>query len=361
MKVVNKFIVLSILKTTVVTMLLCMLMLVSVQLFSHLDAFLKTGTSFLTILNMAFLYIPTALIYALSPSLLFSAAYTFSQLTANNELICLYNASFSQRKLVLPVILMGVLFSMGQFVFQETVAIPVEKKRSALEAENLGLSTTKDKRNITLTDYDEGCVFHAKLYNDKVKRVTQVSVILLSATGEVVGKVEAPNAIWNENDGLWVFSNALFTTIDKTSMTVQTDVYETYTNKRICLQPQLLQDNSDDIKTMEIPIALRFLSRMKKLDVAQYRSYSVDFAQRTIGCITPLVMLFIACTISYRFKKNVLLFTIIISISIAVIYYVTQMLTLILARQGVFSSLWGMVIPMIVILCIAGLQRLLFG
>ena len=76
-----------------------------------------------------------------------------------------------------------------------------------------------------------------------------------------------------------------------------------------------------------------------------------------MGNLSPLVLLFIACTISYRYKKNILLFSIITSLGIAVIYYVVQMVTLIMARQGVIGSVWGMVIPMIVIVCIALAER----
>jgi len=52
-----------------------------------------------------------------------------------------------------------------------------------------------------------------------------------------------------------------------------------------------------------------------------------------------------------------LLFSIITSLGLAVIYYVVQMVTLIMAKQAVIGPLWGMVIPMIVIVCIALAER----
>lgn len=361
MKVVHKLIVGSIIKTAAVTFGLCILMLVSVQLFANLDGFLKNNVPFMTILRSAVLFTPTAALYALAPSLLFSATFTFSQLTANNELICLYNATLSNRDIIAPVLILGVACCFFQFALQEEVAIPAQKRQAALEESTLGLSSTRDNRNITLSDHEGGYVIHARQYNDIAKRLSHVSVIFLASDGSIRERVDAPSAQWDEKLGRWTLQNASVASIDPASMTVKMNEQELFSDGRLSMRPELFRDNSDDIKTMSLPMATNFLSRMRYLDNEQWKQYRIDYVQRLLGCLTPFVMLFIACTISYRFKKNVLLLTIILSISIAVVYYVTQMLSLLLARQGVISAVWGMVIPMIVIVCIAVLQRMAFG
>ena len=360
MKVIHKVILLPILKTALVTLLLCTLMMESVQLFSDLDNYLNNHTSLLTILQLCLLDLPTSMLYCMAPSLLFASAFTFSQLTANNELICLYNASFSQKKIVLPVLLMGLFFCMFQFAANEFLAIPAMKERNMIEAQNFGLKSTRDNRNITLTDYDNALVFHAKFYNDQVKQVSNVSILLKGQDGLINERIDAPEAFWDEKQGLWVFFDVTLTDIDIARNTISIHHMDSYSDRRLDLKPQLLRDNSDDIKTMELSMALPFLQTMKKLDRSKYQEYAVDFAQRILGCLAPVVMLFISCTINYKFKKNILLFTIILSLCIAVIYFVVQMMTLILARQGVLNPVQGMVIPMIVIVCISGLERLLF-
>lgn len=360
MKMIDKLVLLSILKTALLTILLCTLMLVSVQLFSNIDAYVQNKTSFFIILKIALLSVPGSLVYALAPSLLFSAAFTFSQLSANNELICIYNASISQKRLVVPVLFLGIFFSLFQFVFSEFIQVPADRRLSILEADTIGLSSTKDNRNITLNDYEDGYVFYSRFYRDQTMQAQNVAVILLDDGKKVRGRIDAPLATWDEEKARWKFSDASITEISDDGTKAIVTRQEQYDSDLVDISPQTLRDNSDDIKTMSIPVANEYLRQMKKMDANQYMVYVTDYAQRLMGCLTPFVMLLIACTITYRFKRNVLLFTILMSISIAVVFYVMQMLMMILARQGVFSPFWGMAIPMIVILCLAGSERLLF-
>lgn len=358
MKTVDRYILSSVLKTCCVAVLLSTAMLVSVKIFSRLDAFLRAEVPLLTILRLAFLSVPNSLIFVLAPCLMFSASLTFSQMAANNEVIILYNASFSRTRLVFPVLLLGLAASVFQFAFQEYVEVPAEQRRQTLQDETIGAQSTQDKRNVTLSDYEAGFVFHARRWDDRNQVALDPMVVLLDGEGMATGRITARTAAPLPS-GRWVFSDADIIDVDGGSLSVSFRHEEEWSDARIDLDTDLLRDNSSDITTMRRDSAKLLLSRMEKLDQNAWRNYAVDYSQRILGCLAPFVMVFIACTISYRYKKNVLLFTIILSLCIAVVYYVIEMVTLILARQGVLSPVGGMVIPMIVVGCIAGLQRLL--
>ncbi len=70
-------------------------------------------------------------------------------------------------------------------------------------------------------------------------------------------------------------------------------------------------------------------------------------------------MMVIACSMNYRFKKNVLFFSLICSICIAVVYYVIQMMTVMLADQGVIAPWLGILIPFAVILGLSGIMSII--
>ena len=345
MRKVDQYILGTLVKTAAGTTALCTLMLVSVQMFQHLDAFLRNQTPLKDLLRLAVLYVPSSIVLVFAPALLFAAAYTFSQLSANNELICLYNATYSQRRLVFPVLLAGILCCVLQFAVQEWWDIPAQHVLSQVQTEIIGVNSTRDKKEITLGDWEQGYVFHAARYTDERRRADRVVVVLLDARHQLQGRVNARSATY-QNDGSWLLRDVDSIQVDMETMAVEREHHDTYTIDRLTLEPQLLKDNSSDIKTMSIPVARKFLARMRKLDHAQWQSYAVDFSQRMLGCLAPLVMLFIACTMNYRFKKNVLLFTIILSLCLAVVYYVVQMMSLILARQGVVGPVAGMLLPM---------------
>lgn len=357
MKLIDRYIICSITVVASATLLLCTLMLLSIDLFANLDSYLTRSVSYPVIAKLTLLYAPEAILFALGPSLLFSASFFLSQLQANNEMICLLGSGHSYRRIVIPILALGLLFSGMQFLFSEHVHIPLSKEREALEDTLFGLRSTYDNRNITLRDPQGSYVVHARQYSEKEKRLAQVMLVLIDENGSLKTRIDAVWAFWEEDQGIWRLEQVREQAIDTANMVVnQTDIPTMYVPS-FTLQPSYFRNLSNDIKTMELRTATRYLARIKELDPNRYPELATDFTKRLMDSLTPLVMLFIACAISYKYKKNVLLFSIITSLGLAVIYYVVQMVTLIMAKQAVIDPLWGMAIPMIVIVCIALAER----
>ncbi|MBG0766223.1 MAG: lipopolysaccharide export system permease protein [Sphaerochaeta sp.] len=357
MKLHDRYVTRSVTIVALLTLVLCTLMLLSVDLFSNLDAYLTNEVSPFTILSLTLLYIPQAVLFALGPSLLFSAAYFLSQLQANNEYICLLGSGLSYRRIVTPILILGILFSLLEFGFGEYVFIPAQRTREIKQDELFGLRSTYDNRNITLRDPEGGYVVHAKQYSDDQKRLAQVLLVLLDEEGAMRGRVDAAWAYWEDDREDWRMERVRLQEIDRDGLVVSSREIPELRLDEFTLAPSYFRNLSNDITTMELGTATDYLRRMEVLDPSRYPELATDFTKRLLDHLNPLILLFIACTISYKYKKNVLLFSIITSLSIAVIYYVVQMVTTIMAKQGVIAPIWGMVIPMIVIVCIALAER----
>ncbi|MGH0053072.1 MAG: LptF/LptG family permease [Sphaerochaetaceae bacterium] len=359
MKIHDRYVVHSVVIVAFFTLLLCSLMLLSVDLFSNLDSYLTNDVLVSTIIRLTLLYIPQAILFALGPSLLFSATFFLSQIQANNEYICLLGSSLSYRRIVTPILVLGLLFSILEFGFGEQVFIPIERVRLQKQNELFGLRSTYDNRNITLRDPAGDYVVHAKQYSDEQKRLAQVLLVLLDEDGTLQGRIDAAWAFWDEESEQWRLEQVRTQKIDREGLVVATTEQQELYLEVFRLAPSYFRNLSNDITTMELGTAVDYLRRMKVLDPSRYPELATDFTKRLLDHLNPLVLLFIACTISYTYKKNVLLFSVITSLGIAVVYYVVQMVTLIMAKQGVFAPIWGMVIPMIVIVCIALAERAL--
>ncbi len=357
MRLHDKYVARSITIVSLITLALCTLMLLSVDLFSNLDSYLTNEVPPSTMVHMTLLYIPQAVLFTLGPSLLFSATFFLSQLQANNEYICLLGSGLSYRRIVTPILVLGLLFSVLEFGFGEYVHIPSEVERGVQEDKLFGLRSTYDNRNTTLRDPDGNFVVHAKQYSDEQKRLAQVLLVLLDADGAMSGRVDADYAFWEEDTQRWRLQNVRVQEIDRKGLVVSTEETEQRYIDVFRLSPSYYRNLSNDITTMELETAYDYLKRMKVLDANRYSVLATDFSKRLLEHLNPLILLFIACTISYKYKKNVLLFSIITSLAIAVVYFVVQMVTIIMAKQGVIGPIWGMVIPMIVIVCIALAER----
>ena len=358
MRLLTRHIIGSVTKVGLITLFLCTLMLVSVDLFMHLDSYVNSEVPSLTIFKLSLLYCPEALIFALAPSLLFSATYHLSQMQANNELISLYNAGISYRKIIIPILILGFFFSLLQFGFNELVSIPASRTKKVLQDELFGLRSTFDSRNITLSDPEGRFVVHASNYNDTDKTIRALILILQDSHGRIESRIDATSASWDEQEMTWKLSNVVVHNLDPTGQNVDSRRENSIVIDRFDLEPSYFKNISSDIQTMELSAAFDYLEKIRRVNPKLWHETATDFANRLLACLTPLVLIFIACTINYRYKKNVLLFSIITSLFIAVIYYVVQMVTLIMAKQGVIGPVWGMVIPMIVIVSIAISERI---
>jgi len=358
MRLLNRHIISSVTKVELITLSLCTLMLVSVDLFMHLDSYVNSEVPGFTIFKLSLLYCPEALMFALAPSLLFSATYHLSQMQANNELISLYNAGIRYAKIIIPILLLGFCFSLFQFGFNELVAIPASQTKKVIQDELFGLRSTFDNRNITLSDPQGRFVVHASHYNDETKTISALVLVLQDEQGRLQSRIDATSASWDEESRVWKLFDAVIHNLDTQKQNVDSRRENSIVIESFDLEPSYFRNISSDIKTMEISAALNYLQKIHILNPKLWYEAATDFATRILGSLIPLVMIFIACTINYRYKKNVLLFSIITSLFIAVIYYVVQMVTLIMAKQGVIEPIWGMVIPMIVIVSIAISERL---
>ncbi len=149
---------------------------------------------------------PTGCSSWLGPSLLFQHHIFPSSLHANNELIVLFNAGFSFKRIVIPCIFLGILLSGFLFIFNEQIAIPYAREKMLLTNEVFNIRTSYDNRNITLRSADGGYVLHAGRYYEKDDRITSVVVVMMDSKGRLSARIDATSGTYNGS--YWVLQNA---------------------------------------------------------------------------------------------------------------------------------------------------------
>ena len=345
---IDRYIISSILRTTFVTVMLILFVLILFDVFSNVDRYMSSDVSYANIALLALYFAPQAVVLGLGPSLLFSTTYFLSMLHANNELIVLFNAGFSFRRIVIPCIALGIMLSGFLFLFNEQIAIPYAKEKMLLTNEVFNIRTSFDNRNITLRSEQNRYVIHAGRYYEKDDRITSVVVVMVDQQGRLSARIDAASGSYNGD--YWVLQNATRYLLDVDGNVVDASKENEYHNVRLSLEPGLFRNLSADIKTMELTSAVQYLSRLKAIDSKQYAIFASDFYNRLLGSLTPLVLIVISCSTIFNWKKNVLIFSIIASLSIAIVFYVLQMLSLILAKQSVIPPVMGTLIPMLLLL-----------
>ena len=351
LRVLDRYTTTSILKIGLVTSLLASLMLMGVDLFSNLDRYMNYNVSFLKALSITLLYFPEAFLLAVGPAFLFAVTYHLSMLSANNEVMAVLNAGVSFQRIMRPVIISAILLSVAYFGFNELVAIPSTNNKE-LKMQLITDSTgSVNNQNIALSDMQNGYMVYAGMYADSDMTLYDVTLIESSEGGNLVRRTDAYRAVYDLETGLWTFFDAYVYTPTRDG--VRVDYIDAEENKVLLLEPQLFRNVSNEISKMSLRLARAYLSRMKGLNPDEYAKLGTEYYKRVFSCLSPLIMIMIACSINYRFKKNVLFFSLVCSIAIAVVYFVVQMMTIMLADQGVIAPQLGTLIPFAVIILLA--------
>ncbi len=387
----------SVIKVGMATAVLAALMLVGVDLFSNLDSYISYSVSFGQAFLVSLLYFPEALLLALGPSFLFSVTYFLSMLSANNEMICILNAGVSTRRIVVPCLVLAVLLSLGYFAFNEKVAISSSNLKDTKYKALTSRSTSGDNSDIALSDMQEGYMIYAGQFVDESSTLYNVSYVELlegseagaassdfwagsgteagsgswagsgseagsgtlgaaSSGAQAFRRLDAYRAQYDQESGIWTLYDCYEYLPSTSGQTIQVNYYGSLQIPRMQLEPQLFRNLSSEISKMSLNLAHAYVLRMKTLNPDEYARLGTEYYKRIFSCLTPLVMIIIACSMNYKFKKNVLFFSLICSICMAVVYFVVQMMTIMLADQGVIAPYLGTLIPFAVVLLLAGIM-----
>ena len=72
-----------------------------------------------------------------------------------------------------------------------------------------------------------------------------------------------------------------------------------------------------------------------------YREDLTKYHERFSFALTPFIIVFVSSAIGGRFKKNILLMSLLVSLSVSVVYYVIQMVAGLMAYSGYLSPILG--------------------
>ncbi len=356
-KVLTRYTIESIIKVGIATALLAAFILMGVDLFGNLDTYMNHDVSFLEALKLTLLYFPEALLLALGPSFLFAVTYHLSMLHANNEIMSILNSGVSFSKVIRPVIVLAVLLTAFHFFFNEKVAIPSTNRKEML-TDQITETTGSNNQNIALSDMQSGYMVYASTYSDSNQTLYDVSLVESTPDGRLIRRTDAYRARYDSETGLWTFHD-VYVYEPLEDSTLKVTHYPDQVNEVLLLEPQLFRSGSNEISKMSLDLARAYLRRMKTLNPEEYSSLGTEYYKRIFSCLSPLIMIVIACSLNYRFKKNVLFLSLIISICMVVVYFVVQMMTMMMANQGVIAPQLGTLIPFAVMLIVAMLMGLL--
>ncbi|GAB1482825.1 LptF/LptG family permease [Treponema sp.] len=327
---------------------LFVLLLELIDLFANLWRYLAYDASFKSILQVALLYLPKCISYALPISLLFASAYVFGDLYARNELIIAFSSGIPLRTLARSFIGLSLVLSVASFYFEDTLVITSLKVKKELSRELLHQKRGANESDVVVKSDAGRVVYSVEFYNDAEQSLNGLTIVERDAQGRFLFMLNARRATWSGTS--WSFENATaYSWVEGALKGFTYQNTHSYTEK-----PGTFRRNSVDVEELNTKDAAAFVQDLR-LAGLPYQGALADYYKRFAFAATPLVVIMLSVGMGGRFRKNILLMSLLASLVSSVVYYVAQMIFMMLAKLGYIPPIIGAWAPAGVFILIGGL------
>ena len=326
-----------------ITMFVFLLLLI--DLFSNLVRYLNNEVPLGMILRISLHFIPKSLSYAMPISLLFAAAYTLGDLYARNELTSIFSSGIPFARFTFSLVLVGILFSVFSFLLDDVFVIPTYRVKNDLTRRALGQHVTENNSDVVIISRNGQLVYSVDFFDHVGLILNGVNIIETDENGRFVSQIRAPSAQWNGS--YWEFNNAVIYKYEHDLLRIRAFGYNTTFDEH----PDMFRRsavNVEDLSAREAGLLVRDL----RASGLPYTHVQANYFHRFSFAVTPLIVMLLSISMGGRFRKNILLMSLFASLSVAVVFYVAEMLSMTMAGLNYIHPFVGAWFPVILFLVI---------
>ena len=343
MRLLQRYLLKLFIPTFVVAMLFFILLLQLGDLFANIVAYLQNGAQFKDIVKVMWLYIPKCIAYSVPLAILFAGSYTMGNLYAQNELTSIFSAGISLGRFTLPLLVLGFFFSVGMIFFEDNVVIKYFYEKTQLSKKLLQEEESLDTQDLVILSELGKIVYTADYFNAENQTLANAYIIVRDEDGNLSLIIKSSHMAWNEDR--WTTDSAEVYRFDEKN--IVSCLNHIPDNIILSEPPVNFQKNLSSVDEMRISEAKEFIAALKKNGLPYYEALS-KYHRRFSFPFTIFIVLFFSISLGGKFKKNILLMSILFSLGIATLFYVTEMVTMLSAKWEYISPLAGAWTPIFI-------------
>ncbi|MDR1398682.1 MAG: LptF/LptG family permease [Treponema sp.] len=346
----DRYLVKQFLPMFIVAVSMFVLLLILVDLFANLWRYLNYEVSLIEILHVSLLYLPKSFSYAMPIGLLFAGAYTLGDLYGRNELTIVFASGIPFWRFSMPLMLIGLFASLFAFFFEDQIVIPTLKAKNDLSRTLLHESNRESNSDIVIKANSGRLIYSVDYFDVSAVTLNGISIIEQGDDGSFQSLIRAPRAAWSGE--YWVFSNALRYQWDDDFMRVsplpETDIYRE--------TPDTFRRSAVNVEELSAKDAVLLIEDLKTAGLPFIGALADYYHRFSFPCVSLVVMI-LSISMGSKFKKNILLMSLGSSLGSSVLFYVTDMITMMMARLGYILPVVGAWLP-VLLFVVAGVVLL---
>jgi len=331
-----------------IAIFLFVFLLLLIDLFSNIFRYMNNEVPVLTILQLSLYFIPKSISYSMPISLLFASAYTLGDLYAKNELTSVFSSGIPFWRLCVPFIIVGFFASIFSFFLDDKIVIPVMKAKNEISRRALRQHVTESNSNIVIKARSGKLIYSIDYFDNEKKVINGVNIIEIGDDGEFIYHIRAVSAEWK--DTYWDFHNAVIYSYENDILRIRPLPFTiSYTE-----HPDIFKRSSvvfQELPAREAGLLIRDLREAG----LPYNQALADYYHRYSFSATSLIVMLLSMSMGCRFRKNILLMSLFTSLSVGVVYYITEMLSMTMAGFNYINPFVGAWFPVFLFIIIGGI------
>ena len=273
---------------------------VAVDFFEKIDDFMEAGLPFSRVLSFFFYNIPFVVAQIVPVGLFLSILIVFCMMSKSNEIIALRSSGISIYYLLLPLLSIGVLFTILLFFLSEVVVPFTTSKANKIwlsEVRKERLYTTREK-NVWIKGNRK--ITHIKYYDATNRSLHGISINYFDKDFNLIRRVDAKEALFEKEK--WVLTNSMVQTLN-----IDTRSYKvTFHDKEVVS----LDFSPEDMKrAMKKSVEMSFkelMNYIRKVEAEGYDAtvYRVDLQAKIAFPFVCIILCMLGIGISVRGKMS---------------------------------------------------------
>ena len=342
MKIIHRYLFRLFLPAFFVAFLFFILLLELGEVFGSLVQFLENNVSINQIGKIMFLYLPKCISFSLPLAILFAGSYTMGNMYAQNELISVFSSGMSLTRFTIPLLVFGFILSLGMIFFEDYVVIKFYKAKNEYKNELLSTKESLNTYDIVILSEGSKIIYISDYYDDSEKKLIGNILVVRDDDGNIQDVLKTSVLQWNGTN--WTSDEAYTYSFDSENKVASKLGFDF---SILTEPPETFQKNIISVEEMSFYDAKVFIDNLKKTGLPYYEELS-KYYRRFSFPFTIFIVLFFSISLGGKFKKNILLMSLLFSLGIATLYYITEMLTMLSAKWEYISPLSGAITPVIV-------------
>ncbi|TFG85160.1 MAG: YjgP/YjgQ family permease, partial [Spirochaetales bacterium] len=331
-----------------VAMTFFVLILEMADVLVNIVQYIQNDAPLSSVVRAAILYAPRCVSWSLPISMLFAVSFVLGNMFANNELMVVYGSGIHLGSFMLPVFVFAAVLSVGFLLFEDAVVVPTYAAKKQLGKAMLRTGEAPAGENdVTILGQGGRFVWNIRYFDKEGMTMTGVTVVERDDAGDFAMRINAQSATWLGDR--WRFNGVRRFYWNGDSLTDES--LGTWENADYREPPDSFRGRGKPVDEMSLADAGVHIAFLKRAGLPS-SSQEAEYLRRYSYALTPLLVSLLSAALAGRFKKNILLMSLLVSLVGATLYYVTQMISMLLAKNEVLSPVIGAFTPLAIFLAL---------